>query len=186
MQRTFFTRAAVGAAFSLAAIAATSATAEAQRLNFIARVNVQNAPNPAFLLLDFLEVTRSTRRASSRHARSAPSRRAPTIQLPFRPSIVSGTEGVIQDLTVSPDGVVGAPIAQFLTLGAYTFSLDGSVQAPAGPTPSAPSSSSTTASAARARSSRCAAPSPAALRRRGASVHGPLHRAVREPHLDAV
>jgi hypothetical protein len=128
MQRTFFLKAATAAALSVAAVAATGTSAEAQRLNFIGSVNIQNAQDPANLLLDFLAGANQDVAGTPTGTVEA----RPTVQPPFSPSVMPGTTGTIADLTVSASGVLGTPVNPFVTLGAYTFSLDNSVQAPAG------------------------------------------------------
>ena len=121
MNRTFFLKATAVATLSIAAVAATSATADAQRLNFGGSANVSNQPgNPNNLLIDFLfgvpePVTPGTPTGTVFAT--------PTIQMPFSPSIVPGTSGTIQDLVANAGGFVGLPIANFLTIGGYTFSL---------------------------------------------------------------
>ncbi len=123
------TKAAAVATLSIGAVAATSSTADAQRVNFIGSVNIQNAADPANLLLDFLAGPNQDIAGTATGSIEA----RPTIQAPFAPSITPGTQGVINDVTVTPAGVQGTPITPFVTLGAYSFSLDNSVQAPAGP-----------------------------------------------------
>ncbi len=127
MSRTFFGKATAVATLSLAAVAAAGTTAEAQRLNFIGSVNIQNAANPANLFLDFLAGPNQdlTGPGGTLEARR-------TIDPPFAPTVMSGTPGAIEDLTMSSAGVVGTPVNPFVTIGGYTFSLDNSVQAPMG------------------------------------------------------
>ena len=128
MSRTFIGKAAVAATLSLAAVAAAGRTADAQRVNFIGSVNIQNAEDEANLFLDFLAGP-----AQDVAGPGGTVEARPTVQAPFFPSVAPGTPGTIQDLTVGAAGVLGTPVTPFVTLGAYTFSLDASVQAPAGP-----------------------------------------------------
>lgn len=105
------------------ALVASVGTAQAQsRLNFTSSVNIQNSPdNSANLLLDFLS-------GPNQNIAGTPTGQViavPTINAPFMTTVMPGTEGTIQDLTVSPTGVVGTPVVPFLSIGGYTFSLTG-------------------------------------------------------------
>jgi len=129
MNRTFFIKATAVATLSIAAVAATSSTADAQRINFIGSVNIQNAANPENLLLDFLAGPNQDVAGTATGTIEA----RPTIQAPFSNTITPGTTGTITDLTISPMGVMNTPVSPFVTIGGYSFSLNSSVQAPTAP-----------------------------------------------------
>jgi hypothetical protein len=129
MHRTFFLKATAVATLSIAAVTVASSTADAQRLNFGGSANVSNQPgNPDNLLIDFLF---GTPEPITPGTPTGTVFAVPTIQAPFSGSIVPGTSGTIQDLVASSSNFVGLPIANFLTIGGYTFSL---ASAPAGNT----------------------------------------------------
>jgi len=120
---------AVVGALALGALVASTTTAQAQegsRLNFVGSANVFDAPGSggANLFLDFL-IGGATGGAGGTVSATE------TIDGTFLPEIGVGTVGTIQDLTISPTGVVGAPIDPFVSIGGYTFTLDTS---PAGST----------------------------------------------------
>jgi hypothetical protein len=126
----FFSKATAVATFSFLAVAGTATTAQAQdRLNFNGSARVADQPgNPTNLLIDFLlgvpEPTQAGTPTGNVFA-------VPTISGAFMPGIQPGTVGVIQDLVVSPTGIVSLPINNFLVMGGYTFTLN---SAPAGNT----------------------------------------------------
>ena len=114
------TRNALGvAAMALAAMVAP-ASAEAQaRLNFEGSARFSSGPAGSALLIDYL---------SAGEVAGPPSGTVlaiETIDGEFVPEISVGTPGVIQDMQFDAGGVVGTPIADFLTIGGYTFSLEG-------------------------------------------------------------
>ncbi len=124
MLRTFSITATAIAALSVASVASAQTQS---RLNFSGSVNLQNSPtNPANLLLDFLA-------GPNQNIGGTPTGNViavPTINGIFLPGITPGTQGIISDLTVSPAGVVGLPVSPFLTIGGYTFTLQGTQNSP--------------------------------------------------------
>ncbi len=130
MHRTFFLKATAVATLSIAAVAATGTTAEAQRLNFNGAANVQNQPGSAGanLLIDFLAGATEPTIAGTPTGNVFAT---PTIQPPFSATIMPGTNGVIQDLVASSSNFIGLPVSSFLTIGGYSFSL---TNAPSGNT----------------------------------------------------
>ena len=123
MHRTFFLKATAVATLSIAAGAATGTTAAAQRLNFNGAANVQNQPGSAGenLLIDFLAGATEPTIAGTPTGNVFAT---PTIQAPFSLTIASGTNGEIRDLVASSMGFTGLPMASFLTIGGYTFTLE--------------------------------------------------------------
>ena len=126
MNRTFFLKATAVATLSIAAVAATSSTAVAQtgsRVNITGSALVGNQPgsNGANLLIDFLVGSPEPITAGTPNGTATATQ---IINGVFASNgIVSGTQGNILDLVASPSGFVGLPIANFMTLGGYTFSL---------------------------------------------------------------
>ncbi len=102
-----------------ATVAPTSAEAQA-RLNFEGSSKFSSGPAGSALLIDYL---------SSGQVAGPPSGTVVAIETiggEFDPEIVAGTTlGVIQDLQFAGGSVVGAPLVDFLTMGGYTFSLEG-------------------------------------------------------------
>ncbi len=124
----FITKVATFATLSLAAVTAASAQTAESRLNFSGSVNLQNAPGSggANLLLDFLAGT-------SQDIAGTPTGNViavPTINGVFIPGITPGMQGTISDLMVGANGVVGLPVASFLSIGGYTFNLTGTQNSP--------------------------------------------------------
>lgn len=107
------------AGLALAAmIAPTSAEAQSQ-LNVIGSASFSSGPAGSAMLIDFL---------SAGQVSGPPSGTVlaiETIDGEFVPEITVGTPGVIQDLQFAGGSVVGAPLADFVSIGGYTFSLDG-------------------------------------------------------------
>ncbi len=122
-RRSYVAKAAAFGLVAVGALAGTATSAEAQaRLNFTGSARVTD-PNPApdvggTLLVDFL--VNGTTAGTPDGTVSA----IRTISGEFTPEIGVGTQGQIRDLTFVPDGVQGTPIADFLTIGGYTFSLE--------------------------------------------------------------
>ena len=126
MIRSFVFKAASVATLSF--VAASVASAQPQsRLNFSGSVNIQNSPgNASNLLLDFLAGPNQDMAGTPVGNVIA----VPTINGIFTPAVAPGTQGIIRDLTVSPAGVVGLPVNDFLTIGGYTFNLTGTQNSP--------------------------------------------------------
>ncbi len=127
MIRSFTFKAVTAATLSFAVASVASAQTQS-RLNFSGSVNIQDAPNSggANLLLDFLA-------GPNQNVGGTPTGNViavPTINGIFTPAIAPGTQGIISDLTISPAGVVGLPVSPFLTIGGYTFTLQGTQNSP--------------------------------------------------------
>ena len=126
-RRSYVVKAAVAGVVAVGALAGAATSAEAQaRLNFEGSALVTD-PNPlpdvgGTLLVDFL-VNGSTSGPAAGTVMAIE-----TINGEFSPEISVGTVGQIQDLVVTPGGVAGTPIADFLTIGGYTFSLESSAE----------------------------------------------------------
>ncbi len=111
-----------------AGVVLTATSASAQQLNFVGSAELANQPgNATNLWIDFVN-------GSTVGTTGGTVTAVPTTTFP---GITTGTMGVIQDLIVGPsgvtnvstgNGVTGAatPIANFLTIGGYTFSLTSS------------------------------------------------------------
>ncbi len=115
-------RAVVMGAFALGITTASAATAEAQnRLNVTGSARLSDAPGSggSLLFIDFLTG------GSISGPPSGTVTAIETISGTFLPEVSVGTTGVIQDLTVGPAGIVGAPVSPFLTIGGYMFSITG-------------------------------------------------------------
>ena len=130
MNRTFFLKATAVATLSFAAVTATSATAAAQtgsRVNVTGSANVGNQPGSggANLLVDFLFGSPEPTIAGTPNGTVTATQ---VINGVFSGpgAIVSGTQGNILDLVASQTNVIGLPIANFMTLGGYTFSVTSS------------------------------------------------------------
>ena len=123
MCRSYAATAVAIGTLALGALAAPVTTAQAQdRLNFTGSANLFDAPGSggSQLFIDFLV-------GSTGGTPTGTVTAVETIGGVFDPEIVPNvTTGVIQDLTVSTSGVVGAPVDPFLTIGGYTFTLTGS------------------------------------------------------------
>jgi hypothetical protein len=130
MYGTHFFKATMVATLAFGAVAATSTTADAQRLNFNGAANVLNQPGSggANLLVDFLAGSPEPILAGTPTGTVFAT---PTISGPFATTIVPGTQGVIQDLVASSGGFLGLPVSPFLTIGGFTFTI---MSAPAGNT----------------------------------------------------
>ena len=101
-----------------AAVSPTSAEAQSH-LNVRGSASYSSGPMGSNLLVDFL---------SAGQVAGPPSgtvQAIETINGEFTPEIEVGTTGVIQDLQFSGGSIVGAPVADFLTIGGYTFTLEG-------------------------------------------------------------
>ena len=130
-----FTMKAVRVAAALGAVALSAASAAAQTLNVNGSASLGNQPgsNGVNLLVDFLNGTTEPNVIGTAGGAVFV---VPTTTLPglVTPG-ASGTRGDITDLVIAPGGIVGAggaggatvgalPIANFMTIGGYTFSLD--------------------------------------------------------------
>ena len=135
MNRSFFFKAAAVATLSLGAVVAPASAQAPSRLNITGSANLQNQPGSggANLLIDFLFGSPEPTTAGTPGGTVTA---VPTISGVFMPGITTGTQGTIQDLIVGPGGFIGAggaggatvgslPIANFMTIGGYTFSLTG-------------------------------------------------------------
>ena len=124
MNRSFFVQAAAVATLSLGAVLAP-ASAEAQgRLNITGSANLRDQPGSggANLLIDFLF---GSPEPTTPGTPTGTVTAVPTINGVFSPMVAVGTQGTIQDLVVSSTAFVGTPVANFMTIGGYTFSLNG-------------------------------------------------------------
>jgi len=114
------TRNALGVAAVALGVMAAPMSAEAQaRLNFAGSASFSSGPAGSAMLIDFL---------SAGQVGGPPSGTVlaiETIDGEFVPEIAVGTPGVIQDIQFAGGSVVGEPIADFVTMGGYTFSLEG-------------------------------------------------------------
>jgi len=120
---------AVIATLSLGSLVAPAGAQAPSRLNFTGSANVQNQPGtPANLLIDFLA---GSPEPTTPGTPTGTITAVPTISGVFMPGVSVGTQGTITDLVVSSMGFVGLPVAPFVTIGGYTFSL---TSAPAGNT----------------------------------------------------
>lgn len=127
MSRSFVRSASVAAAVACLAVAGSSQAAGAQsRLNFTSSARIMDQPGSggANLMVDFLfgvpePVLMGTPTGTVRVV--------PTTNGVFTPEVPAGTRGTITDLVVSSSGIVGAPVANFLTVGGYTFTLAGAM-----------------------------------------------------------
>lgn len=130
MSRSYAVKAALVGAFTFGALAAAPTSAEAQgsRLNFEGAANLIDPAGGGspLLFIDFL----------TDGAISGPPTgtvvATETISGEFS-AIEAGDEGVITDLTVSSEGVVGTPINPFLVMGPFTFTLENAPMAEPGP-----------------------------------------------------
>ena len=118
----------VGALVAALPVLATPADAQS-RLNFNGSARISNAADPANLLVDFLE---GSPEPTTPGTAVGTVFAVPTINGVFPPEIANGTQGTIRDLTMSSGGIIGLPIANFLTMGGYTFSLASSPLASSG------------------------------------------------------
>jgi len=123
MNRSFFIKAAAVATLSLGAVLAPTSAQAQSRLNITGSANLLNQPGSggANLLIDFLFGSPEPTTAGTPNGTVTA---VPTISGAFLPGITVGTQGNILDLVVSPSGFVGTPIANFMTIGGYTFSLN--------------------------------------------------------------
>ena len=126
-RRSYVMKAAAAGLVAFGALAGTATSAEAQsKLNFEGAALVTD-PNPApdvggTLLIDFL-VNGETAGAPTGTVMAVE-----TISGEFESEIMVGEEGVIRDLIVTPTGVEGTPITDFLMIGGYTFSLESTAE----------------------------------------------------------
>ena len=126
-RRSYVVKAAAVGLVAFGALAGTATSAEAQaRLNFEGSALVTD-PNPApdvggTLLIDFL-VNGETAGPAAGTVYAVE-----TISGEFTPEINAESEGVIRDLVVTPGGVAGTPINDFLMIGGYTFSLESTAE----------------------------------------------------------
>ena len=127
MIRSILSRTATIATVAVAAFTISAPSAQAQRLNFAGAAQVSTiGGTTSNVLIDFLSglTDPTTPGAPSGNVFAVP-----TIDPPFSSSIVSGTRGTITDLRTSPTSIDFLPIANFVQIGDYTFSL---TSAPAG------------------------------------------------------
>lgn len=106
------------------ALGAVSATASAQPQSFLNFVGAAVVRDPSggggpTLLIDFL-LNEATPGAADGTISATE-----TINGVFDPEIVPGTPGTVRDLLVNNSGVIGAPVANFVQIGGYTFTLTG-------------------------------------------------------------
>jgi hypothetical protein len=117
MTRNFFGKAVTFAALAATVVVANSAGAQS-RLNFVGSVNVSEFNAAGDVLLDFQN----------------PILAVPTVSGVFLPEIVPFlTLGTINDVEVGPGGCLNCPVSPFVTIGGYTFTLNSTPLAPAGP-----------------------------------------------------
>ncbi|HYW51019.1 MAG TPA: PEP-CTERM sorting domain-containing protein [Gemmatimonadaceae bacterium] len=127
MNRSVFTKATFVATLAVGAFMAPVSSASAQdRLNFEGSANLLDQPGSGGvnLLIDFLTGSPPT-------VGGTPTGTVTVVPTTTIPGIANGSTGIIQDLVSSPTSFVGLPIANFLTVGGYTFSLQ---SAPSGST----------------------------------------------------
>ena len=130
----FFFKVTSVATLSFAAIMATGTTAAAQtgsRVNITGAAVVGNQPgsNGANLLIDFLAGSPEPITSGTPTGNTSATQ---IINGVFAANgIIPGTQGVIQDLVATPTTFTPLPLNNFMTLGAYTFTL---TSAPAGNT----------------------------------------------------
>jgi len=108
----------VGALVAALPIVATPADAQS-RLNFNGSARV-NAISAGTYLWDFLEGNPEPTLPGTAIGTVFA---VPTINGVFPPEIANGTVGTIRDLTMTAAGISGLPVANFLQIGGYTFSL---------------------------------------------------------------
>jgi hypothetical protein len=120
MNRTFLLKATAVATLTLAGVAAPASSAQAQNvINFTGSANVRDeAPGGggAFLLVDFL--------TGGAAGYGAPGT-VTTIRDTDLPGVGLGETGLLKDLRASQQGFTDLPVASFLTVGGYTFTLSG-------------------------------------------------------------
>lgn len=107
------------ASMALAAVAAPMSAEAQSRLNFEGSAQYSSGPMGSNLLIDYLLA------GAVAGPPSGSVLAIETIDGAFSPEIMAGTPGVIQDLQFAGGAVVGAPLANYLTIGGYTFSLEG-------------------------------------------------------------
>jgi hypothetical protein len=117
MTRNIIGRVATFAAVAATVVMASSAGAQS-RLNFVGSVNVSEFNAFGDVLLDFQN----------------PITAVTTVSGTFLPEIVPFvTQGTINDVQVGPGGCLNCPVSPFVTIGGYTFTLNSTPLAPAGP-----------------------------------------------------
>ena len=119
MMRKYTKNVLAVASMALAAVAAPMSAEAQSRLNFEGSSQFSSGPMGSNLLIDYLLA------GAVAGPPSGTVLAIETIDGDFDPEIVAGTPGVIQDLQFAGGTVVGAPLANFLTIGGYTFSLEG-------------------------------------------------------------
>ena len=127
MNRTFLFKATAVATLSFGAVAAASGTAVAQtgsRVNLTGSALVGNQPgsNGANLLIDFLAGSPEPITAGTPTGTFTATQVINGVFV-APGGITSGAQGTIQDLTASNGGFGSLPVANFLTIGGYSFSL---------------------------------------------------------------
>lgn len=135
MKGTFFRKAVAVATLSFAASMVTTTVASAQtgsRLNFSGSAQVRDQPGSggANLLIDFLAGSPEPTLAGTPIGTVSAAQSITGI-FAAPGGIAPGTQGSIMDLVSTPGNFTPLPMANFLTMGGYTFSL---TSAPAGNT----------------------------------------------------
>lgn len=119
MGRSYVVKATMAGTLALGVAAISPASAVAQdRLNFEGAVDLRDAPVATNLFIDFLTNGETGGPGVGTIIATE------TISGEFASTISANDEGAIRDLTISPSGVVGAPVSPFVTIGGFTFSLD--------------------------------------------------------------
>lgn len=124
MRFTLALKAAVAGTLALGALTLPASSAEAQdRFNFNGAVDLYDAPGTggANLLLDFLVA------GATGGTPTGTIRATETLSGDFAANLAVGQEGVIQDLVITPGApfVQGLTVGNFITIGPYTFALEG-------------------------------------------------------------
>lgn len=127
MKGSFLLKVTSVATLSFAAVMATSTTAEAQtgsRLNFTGSAQVRDQPGSmgANLLIDFLAGSPEPTIAGTPTG-TVTATQSITGVFAAPGGIVPGTQGTIMDLVSTSSNFTPLPMANFLTMGGYTFSL---------------------------------------------------------------
>lgn len=126
-------------AMAAVGVVLTATSASAQILNFGGSAVFRDQPGSggANLFVDFLQAVAPSTEPTQANTTGGIVSAVPTTTFPGVVTSPIGTTGQIQDLIIGSGGVLGAstgagvsagglPIANFLTIGGYTFSLTGS------------------------------------------------------------
>ena len=119
MMRKYTRNALAVASMALAAVAAPMSAEAQSRLNFEGSASFSSGPAGSDMLIDFLSAGQISGPPTGTVIA------VETISGEFTPEITVGTTGVIRDLQFAGNSVVGAPVADFVSIGGYTFSLGG-------------------------------------------------------------